>query len=110
MAERVRFYLDEHIDIDVARALRRRNVDVITVQEAGQRAAADEALLQTATQLGRVFVSQDADVLRIAARGVAHAGIVFARQGTSVSAIIRGLLLIYEATDMDGMRGQIEYI
>jgi hypothetical protein len=67
-------------------------------------------LLATATQQGRVFVTQDADALRLAARGVPHAGIVYAPQGTPIGRFLHGLLLIYDATDADGMWGQIEYV
>ncbi len=107
---RVKFCLDEHVDSDIAKALRRRDIDVTTVQEEGQRATDDEILLATAARQGRIFVTQDADALRIAARGVPHAGIVYAPQGTPTGDIIRALLLIYDAADADSMRQQIEYI
>ena len=110
MSDRIRFYLDEHIDLDIARALRRRRIDVVTAQEAGQRATDDRVLLRTAFQQGRVFVTQDADALRLAAQGEAHAGIVFARHNTPIGVILRGLFLIYDATDAEGMRQQIEYL
>ena len=54
---KVRFYLDEHVDPDVARALRRRGVNVITAQEAQQQATNDMILFRTAAADGRVFVS-----------------------------------------------------
>ncbi len=34
---RVKFYLDEHVDLDIAKALRRRGIDVTTAQEENQR-------------------------------------------------------------------------
>jgi len=37
MAERIRFHLDEHVDPDIARALRRHGTDVTTTVEAGLR-------------------------------------------------------------------------
>jgi uncharacterized protein with PIN domain len=109
-AERVKFYLDEHVDMDIAKAVRRRGVDVTTAQDEKQRKTDDALLIETATQQGRVFVTQDADALRIASRGVQHAGIAYAPQGTPIGEIIRALLLIYDATDADGMKQQIEYI
>ena len=45
MAERINFYLDEHVPTAVASGLRRRGVDVLTVQEAGMLEAEDEAHL-----------------------------------------------------------------
>ena len=37
MTERIRFHLDEHVDPDVARALRRYGIDVTTTVETGLR-------------------------------------------------------------------------
>lgn len=36
MAEAVRFYLDQHITLLVARGLRQRGIDVLTAEEAGR--------------------------------------------------------------------------
>ena len=110
MAERVRFYLDEHVDLDIARALRRREVDVVTAQETGQRATEDALLLEAATRQGRVFVTQDTDLLRIAAHGILHAGIVYAPQGTPIGRFIQSLLLIYDAADAESIQQQVEYV
>jgi predicted nuclease of predicted toxin-antitoxin system len=88
---RVRYYLDEHVDLDIARALRRRGVDVFTAQEAEQRATADVVLLRTAAADGRVFVTQDAGLLRLSGEGESHAGIVYAPHGTPIGEFIRGL-------------------
>ncbi|MEK7277592.1 MAG: DUF5615 family PIN-like protein, partial [Chloroflexota bacterium] len=100
--ERVKFYLDEHVDLDIAKALQRRGVDVTTAQEEGQRKTDDAILLETATRQGRVFVTQDADALRIAARGIQHAGIAYAPQGTPIGPILSALLVIYDAADAEG--------
>lgn len=48
MAERIRFHLDEHIDPDIAAALRRHGVDVTTTVDAGLRTAGDDAQLEFA--------------------------------------------------------------
>ena len=42
MAERIRFHLDEHMDPDIAAALRRHGIDATTAVEAGLRAASDD--------------------------------------------------------------------
>jgi predicted nuclease of predicted toxin-antitoxin system len=74
VAERVNFYLDEHVPRAVVSGLRRRGVDVLTLQEAGMLGAEDEAHLALATQQGRVIFTQDADFLRLHATGIEHAG------------------------------------
>ena len=52
MAERFRFHLDEPVDPDVARALRKHGIDVTATQEAGLRTKSD------ADQLGDAHFSQ----------------------------------------------------
>jgi hypothetical protein len=42
MAGRIRFHLDEQVDVAIARALRRYGVDITTTVEAGLRTASDE--------------------------------------------------------------------
>lgn len=61
-------YLDHHVRREVTGALRRRGVDVLTCREDGTAEWADATLLDRATQLGRVLVSQDADLLAEAVR------------------------------------------
>ncbi len=41
MADRIKFHLDEHVDPDIARALRRHGIDVTTIVEADLRTADD---------------------------------------------------------------------
>lgn len=41
MAERIRFHLDEHIDFDIALALRRHGIDVTTTNDARLRTKSD---------------------------------------------------------------------
>jgi uncharacterized protein (DUF433 family) len=59
-----RFYLDEHVPQAVPEGLRRRGVDILTVQESGLAGAEDERHLTFAPQEGRVIVTQDVDFLR----------------------------------------------
>lgn len=89
MSERVKFHFDEQVDLDIAKALRRRGIDVITAQEAKQRQTDDALLLETALNTNRVFVTQDADALRLAARNVQHARIVYAPQNTPIGELLR---------------------
>lgn len=72
--------------------------------------ASDEEHLAFAFAEGRVIFTQDADFLRLAAVGHEHAGIVYARQGTSVGDIIQGLMLIVQVLDAEEMKGKIEYL
>ena len=76
--------MDEHVAKSVTEGLRRRGVDVVTVQELGLQAAEDQQHLQRAAQEDRVVVTQDTDFLRLHAAGVSHGGIVYAPQQAPV--------------------------
>jgi hypothetical protein len=55
--------MDVHLPRAVTTALL-RSVDVLTAQEDGAAQLDDDRLLQRATELGRIRVSQDGDLLR----------------------------------------------
>ncbi len=63
----LRYYMDVHVPAAITEALSRRNLDVLTSQDDGTREATDEVLLRRAAELDRILVSQDHDLLRIAA-------------------------------------------
>ena len=77
-------YRDEHVPRAVTRGLRRRGVDCVTAQEDGRAGRADPAVLQRATELGRVLYTNDVDLLVIASemllRGDHFGGVIFAEQ------------------------------
>jgi len=56
--------MDVHVPRAVTTVLRLRLVDVLTAQEDGAAQFDDDRLLEKATELGRVLVSQDEDLLR----------------------------------------------
>lgn len=72
--------------------------------------ARDEEHLALALRAGRVIFTQDDDFLRLAAAGAPHAGIVYARQRTSVRDILHGLRLIYEVMSAEEMEGNVEFL
>lgn len=102
--------MDEHVPKAVAEGLRRRGVDVVTVQEIGLQAADDQRHLERATQEGRVVVTQDADFLRLHAAGVSHRGIVYAPQQTPVPHMLRSLMLIHDVLTPDDMVRHVEFL
>lgn len=110
MKNRIKFYLDEHVSKAVAKGLRRRGVDVITVVEAGLLSATDEEHLERAKSERRTIFTQDDDFLRIHAAGNEHAGIVYAHQGKEIGALISGLMLIYQILEVEDMINHVEYL
>ena len=110
MADRIKFYMDEHVPKSVTAGLRRRGVDVLTAQEAGFHPADDDSHLALAAQRGRVIFTQDADFLRLHAASILHHGIVYVPQHTPVGHIVRGLMLIYDVLSPEDMVNHVEFL
>jgi predicted nuclease of predicted toxin-antitoxin system len=110
MANKIRFYTDEHVAKAVIKGLRERGADVLTVVEAGLLGASDEEHLRMAWAEGRVIFTHDDDFMRLAAAGLQHAGIVYAHQNIPIGELIYGLMLIYQVLDADEMQGSVEYL
>jgi hypothetical protein len=111
----VQFYMDHHVPAAITAGLRRRGVDVLTAEEDGSAALDDDPLLDRATSLGRVFFSQDEDLLAIAHRrlktGEEFAGVVYAHQlAVSIGQAVRDLELIAKTLEPEDMLNRVEYI
>jgi hypothetical protein len=107
--------MDVHVRRAVTTALRLRSIDVLTAQEDGAAELDDDCLLQRATDLGRVLVSQDADLLREGARRLPEhrdfSGIVYAHQlRITIGRMVEDLELIATATSLEEWFGKIEYL
>lgn len=95
--DRIRFHLDEHVDPDIARALRRHGVDVTTTVEVGLRTASDDTQLAFAVGEQRVVVTHDAGFLRLAGFSRDHPGIAYCHKTSrSIGEIVQSRILIYE--------------
>ncbi|MBI3943378.1 MAG: DUF5615 family PIN-like protein [Chloroflexi bacterium] len=111
MAEHIRFHLDENVDSDIARALRRHGIDVTTIVDAGLRTLSDADQLAFAREYHRVLVTHDSDFLRMANFTSDHAGIVYCvKISRSIGEIVSSLILIYEVLVPEEMAGQVEYL
>ncbi len=111
MDDRIRFHLDEHIDPDIARAIRKYGVDVTTTADAKLLNQPDMAHLSFIRKENRVIVTGDVDFLRFANNNKDHPGIVYCTNiGEYIGNIIRHLILIYEVLSPDEMAGRVEYL
>src|SRR5215470_13378081 len=108
--ERIKLYMDEHVPEAVIEGLRRRGVDVLTVQEARMRAVEDNQHLELAAREGRVVVTQDADFLRLHAARVPHRGIIYTPQHTPIRSILQGLMLIHDVLAPEDMINHVEFL
>lgn len=107
----IRLHLDENVDPAIAEQLRRRGIDVTTSQEKGLLSSADTDQLQWASTEGRVLFAHDVDFLKMHAKGVGHAGLVYAKQARySRGEIIKGLSLLCEVMTIEEMTDRLEYL
>jgi predicted nuclease of predicted toxin-antitoxin system len=106
----IRFHTDEHIGRAVIEGLRRRGIDVSTAFEATLLSATDVEQLNHAHREGRVFVTQDTDLLRLHAEGISHSGIAFFRQGRSTGNILQMLVLLFDVLTAEEMVGRVEFL
>lgn len=107
--------MDVHVRRAVTSALRLRSIDVLTVQEDGAAELDDDRLLQRATELGRVLVSQDEDLLREGVRRLrehkAFSGIIYAHQlRITIGQMVEDLELIAATTSKEEWSCRIEYL
>jgi hypothetical protein len=107
--------MDHHVHQSITDGLRHRGIEVITAFEDGKERESDEVLLERATALNHILVSQDDDLLKIAKRWQQSAreftGIAYAiQQHIDIGGTIEYLELIAHVKTADEMRNNIEYI
>jgi predicted nuclease of predicted toxin-antitoxin system len=79
--------MDVHIPAPITSGLRRRGIDVLTAQEDGTRRMPDTAVLDRATEMGRMLFTYDSDFILESAKrqvaGVRFTSILYAAQRMS---------------------------
>ena len=109
------YYFDQHVQGPIPAGLRRLGTDVLTSEDDGMKRAEDDELLERATALGRILVTNDEDFTVIARRwqatGRPIAGIVYmTRQQIPYRQAIEDRQLIAESYTPEEMANRVEYI
>jgi predicted nuclease of predicted toxin-antitoxin system len=111
----IKLYLDEDtINRALIKALRARNVDVVTAREANLIQTPDQEHLAYASSLNRTVLTFNArDFVRLhieyLSTGRHHAGIIVSNQ-VQVGVIVRRLLTLLDARSSTEMRDWLEYL
>ena len=102
---------DEHIPYPVIEGLRRRGLDVLTVQESGLSSAEDVTIMDKAREEGRILYTWDADFLRLHQAGHQHAGIFYHHPlAYSIGEAIRRVALACEVLLSGEMKNHVEFL
>lgn len=106
--------MDVHVPYAVTTQLRRLGVDVLTSQDDQTQRWEDPRLLDRASALGRILVSQDDDLLREAAsrqrRGLPFVGVVFVLGYITLGEWTDDLQLLVETSDLEEWVSRVEYL
>jgi hypothetical protein len=107
--------MDVHVPFAITTQLRLREIDTLTAQEDGARREEDSELLDRSTDLQRVLVSQDIDLLRIAnprnKTGNSFSGLIYAYQmSATIGQMVRDLELIVRVTSLEEWLNRVEYL
>jgi hypothetical protein len=107
-------YMDENVHGAVTNGLRRRGIDLLTVQEDGRGGEDDPDVLDRAGALGRVLFSQDEDLLTEAVRrlrsGQSFAGVIYAHQSLSIGRCVTDLEFLAAAGEAHDFHDQVYYL
>ena len=114
---KILLYVDEDsMDEDFVKALKSRNVDVLTVADVGMLRRSDEDQLDWAKQNGRVIFSFNTrDFYRLhttlVGKDLSHAGIILApQQRYGIGDLMKGVLRLINTKSSAEMQGQLEFL
>jgi hypothetical protein len=107
--------MDENVFGAITKGLRRKQVDVLTVQEDGKSGYPDPMILDRATELERVLFTQDDDFLSEAHRRQLEeqefSGVIYAHQlDVSIGDCIRDLEMISEVNQPYDLANRVQYL
>lgn len=108
-------YADENVIAPLDEALRRRGMDVVTVQERGRREADDAELLDEALLDERLMLTNDSDFLAIAAdrssRSEPLAPVVYwPQQQRRIGELVQSLVALASNHEYSELLGQVVFL
>ena len=107
----LRFYLDENVPVEVARQLKSRGIEAVTVHDLSLLGEDDINHLQNATELGCVLCTYDSDFLQLASSGLQHSGLVFGQQDIHyIGEWVNWLTLMHAVYTSEEMSNRIEFL
>ena len=108
-------YMDQHVPRAITIGLRLQGIDVITAHEDNSSELDDPALLDRASELGRVIFTRDSDFLVEATKrqrdNIEFGGIIYAHQlHVSIGKCIEDLEIIVQAGKPDELINKVIFL
>ena len=105
------FLVDEHVPSEIVEGLRRRGIQVTTLNEVTLLSAHDIEILKHATANSLTLYTRDADFLRLHSEGIEHCGIIYHHPlSYSIGEAIRRLVLANEILTINEIKNQIRFL
>jgi uncharacterized protein with PIN domain len=111
----IALYMDQHVPRAITTGLRLRGIDVLTAYEDGASELDDSALLDRASELGRVLFTRDDDLLTEATRRqreiTPFLGVIYAHQlRVSIARCIQDLEIISKAGEAEDLENGVIFL
>ena len=113
MASQLKFHLDESVPsfTSLAKALRKRRLDVTTVHDVNLYAASDIDHLVYCRLHQRVIYTNDEDYLVLIKNDLSHSGVIYCVQGKySMGETIDRLVMFWEVYEQGEFIGRVEFL
>ncbi|MCA0455578.1 MAG: DUF5615 family PIN-like protein [Chloroflexi bacterium] len=111
MPSSIRLYVDENLSPEIARQLKLRGVDAVSVRDLDLLGETDDNHFVRASKMGRVLVTSDEDFLIMTSTQSEHAGIIYGKQQAhSIGDWVKGLELICFVYNADDMKNRVEFL
>ncbi len=108
---KLRFYLDENMDPEIAEQLRRRGIDALSARDVGLLNVSDGVQLRYAAAHRRALCSKDSDFTNPANWDVEHDGIAyFPDPNVSIGYAVNALQELHRAETAESMENRLVYL
>jgi len=108
---KLRFYLDENMDPEIAKQLVNRGIDAVAAREVSLLSVSDGLQLRFAIAGGRVLCSKDSDFTRPKVTNVEHCGIAFfPDSAVSIGYAVNALTALYQNETEESMKNSLRYL
>ncbi|MYD10232.1 MAG: hypothetical protein F4X02_09330 [Chloroflexi bacterium] len=108
---KLRFYLDENMDPEIAEQLRQRGIDVLAARDVDLLSVSDGVQLRYAVADGRVLCTKDAGFTDPTTWDLEHYGIVFFTDSSvSIGYAVNALQDLYRNETPENMKNSLRYM